>query len=196
MSHLPAEFEAIYSDYESDPAFDELRSTASQVVRGDGWIPPQVVLVGEAPGADEDQQGYPFVGKSGQLLDELMADAGISRRKLDYVRPAFITNIVKYRPPNNRDPKPEEIKASVRYLIREFQFLQPRVIVTLGRHSTKAVWSDAPAIGKCHGVVRTMKNGAIHMPMYHPAYGIYDPRNREVLEQDFRALHILLKDLT
>lgn len=190
------ELDQIYAEYESDPAFDELRSGATQIVRADGVVTaPDIVFVGEAPGADEDRLGVPFVGKSGYLLDELLADAKISRRGEGNAYAACISNIVKYRPPNNRDPKPDEIKASLPYLVREFQFMQPSVIVTLGRHSTKAVWPDAPSIGKCHGSVRKMSNGVIHMPMYHPAYGIYDPRNRTVLEQDFTLLSDVLKEL-
>lgn len=176
----------IYDRYELDMAFSDLRKTASQLVEGAGSLNPLVLFIGEAPGADEDRVGEPFVGAAGQMLNELMRGVGLSRESGP--RPCFVTNIVKYRPPGNRDPKPEEIQASIPYMLEEIEELNPSVVVTLGRHATNAFWKDAPAIGICHGWIRPLTNGGFHMPMYHPAYGVYDRRNRGKLEFDFRLL--------
>ena len=178
----------IYDRYAIDLSFESLKAGATQLVEGVGHTEPVVLFIGEAPGAEEDKHGFPFVGAAGQMLDELMSSIGMARHPIRSEYPCFITNIVKYRPPGNRDPKPEELSASIPYMWAEIDVLAPKVIVTLGRYSTKALWPAAPSIGNCHGWVRPMENGMRHMPMYHPAFGVYDSRNRDVLLRDFKLL--------
>lgn len=189
MNELPAvkALSDIYSRYGEDPAFSELRAKAHQLVQGHGETKdPAVVFVGEAPGAEEDASGVPFCGAAGKMLDRLMAGIQMSRRG-ETKWSVFITNIVKYRPESNRDPYPPELRASIKYLNAELALLNPKVVVTLGKHATQALWPEAPNIGRCHGVVRVTEQ-YLHMPMYHPAYGLYDPRRRDVLNRDFFLL--------
>jgi len=160
-----------------------LRETATQLVMGDGNANAEIVFIGEAPGKAEDEQGLPFVGASGRFLNEMLAAAN---RKRDDV---YITNIVKYRPPNNRDPQPEEKREFWPYLMRQLEIINPRVIITLGRHSGACFIPDLH-ISKDHGHARKVKyheHEFLVIPLYHPAAALYNGGMRQILIDDFLA---------
>lgn len=168
----------------------QLRTNA---VPGAGSYDAKVMFVGEAPGYWEDQKGLPFVGRAGKVLDELLAEIGLSRDEV------YITNIVKCRPPENRDPTEDEIKACAPYLDRQIDIIRPKVIVPLGRHSMKYILEKfgfkAEPISKIHGKTfeaRTLFGKIVIMPMYHPAAALYRPPIREELRKDFQKLKELL----
>jgi DNA polymerase len=142
------------------------------------------MFIGEAPGFNEDRQGRPFVGAAGQFLEELLALAGLRRGDV------FITNVVKHRPPNNRDPEPDEIAACAMYLDRQIATLNPPVIVTLGRYSM-ARWFPGEKISKIHGQPKRV-GGRLVVPMMHPAAALHQPQNRPLIEEDFRRLPDIL----
>jgi DNA polymerase len=152
----------------------------TNVVPGEGNADADIMCIGEGPGFYEDQQGRPFVGASGKFLDELLARIGLDRRKV------FIANVVKCRPPNNRDPQPEEIEACAKYLDEQIRVIDPKVIVTLGRHSMQRYF-PGEAISRVHGQPRR-KDGRIIVPMYHPAAALHQGSLRRVIEADFRRL--------
>jgi DNA polymerase len=157
-----------------------LCSGRTQAVPGEGNADAEIMCIGEGPGFYEDQQGRPFVGASGKFLDELLAGIGLDRRKV------FIANVVKCRPPNNRDPQPEEIEACSKYLDEQIRIIDPKVIVTLGRHSMQRYF-PGEAISRVHGQPRR-KDGRIIVPMYHPAAALHQGNLRKVIEADFRKL--------
>jgi DNA polymerase len=142
--------------------------------------------VGEAPGFYEDQQGRPFVGPAGQLLDDLLKVAGLARRDV------YITNVIKHRPPGNRDPEPDEIEACEGYLRAQIATIRPQVIVTLGRYSLARFFPNVRSMAEAHGRVMSY-NGTLVCPMYHPAAALRQGRLKEVLEQDFRALPMIVR---
>ena len=152
----------------------------TQTVPGEGNPLSDVLLVGEGPGAREDATGRPFVGPAGQLLDELLRAIGWTREQV------FIANVVKCRPPGNRDPEPDEIAACRPYLDRQEAALDPAVIVTLGRHSLRRYLPDA-RIGEVHGRLRR-SGGRFVYPMYHPAAALHQSSLRETLFADIRGL--------
>jgi DNA polymerase len=152
----------------------------TQTVPGEGNPLSDVLLVGEGPGAREDATGRPFVGPAGQLLDELLRSIGWAREHV------FIANVVKCRPPGNRDPEPDEINACRPYLDRQEAALDPAVIVTLGRHSLRRYLPDA-RIGEVHGRLRR-SGGRYVFPMYHPAAALHQSSLRETLFADIRGL--------
>lgn len=165
----------------------ELRETATQLVMGDGNPDANIVFIGEAPGKKEDKQGVPFVGASGRFLNEMLDAAGLARSDV------YITNIVKYRPPNNRDPSPEEKAAFWPYLIKQLEIINPRVIITLGRHSGMAFIPDL-VISRDHGKARKVHSHDIEflvIPLYHPAAALYNGSMRQVLIDDFLAAKAL-----
>ena len=172
----------------------ELAESATQLVVGDGNPNADIVFIGEAPGKNEDEQGLPFVGAAGKFLNEMLAEAGMNRGDV------YITNIVKYRPPNNRDPLPEEKKAFLPYLLRQLEIIDPKVIITLGRHSMEYFLPDAK-ISQIHGhAVR--KKVVYHdktqhewliIPLYHPAAALYNGSMRSVLIDDFLGAAQLVK---
>lgn len=154
----------------------------ANLVMGRGQVNTKLVLIGEAPGAEEDSQKLPFVGRSGQLLDLMLAQA-----KLDNY---YITNIVKYRPPKNRDPKKSEIAAFLPHLREELAIIDASIIATLGRHALSCFFPQAK-ISICHGTWLPLETwGSCHrlMPLYHPAAAIYDPRLQPTLQQDLNKL--------
>lgn len=174
----------------------ELASQATQLVMGDGNPGADIVLIGEAPGKNEDLQGKPFVGAAGKFLNEMLAAAGMERSDV------YITNIVKYRPPNNRDPLPEEKKAFWPYLLRQLEIIDPKVIITLGRHSMEYFLPDA-RITQVHGhAVRKKVNHHdgragewLIVPLYHPAAALYNGGLRQTLIEDFvRVPEIITKN--
>jgi len=161
-----------------------LHRSARQAVPGEGSAESGIFFLGEAPGYHEDQQGRPFVGAAGQLLDELLAGIGLDRSKV------FITNVVRHRPPENRDPLPDEITACDIWLKRHLEVLRPRVIVTLGRHAMGKFF-PAESISRIHGRPRKV-NGLTVFPVYHPAAALHQPALRTALQGDFAALALML----
>jgi DNA polymerase len=153
----------------------------TMAVPGEGNVVSDVLLVGEGPGAREDATGRPFVGPAGELLGELLAGIGWTRDEV------FITNVVKCRPPGNRDPEPEEAAACAGYLKRQERALDPAVIVTLGRHSLQRYLPGA-RIGAVHGRLRRSFSGQHVFPMYHPAAALHQASLRETLFRDMRGL--------
>lgn len=161
----------------------ELAAGATQLVMGDGDPDADIVFIGEAPGQKEDEQGIPFVGAAGKFLNEMLAAAGLKREDV------YITNIVKYRPPNNRDPEPEEKREFWPYLMRQLEIIKPKVVITLGRHSGAAFIPDL-VISRDHGHARTVKYHEYEflvIPLYHPAAALYNGSMRQVLIDDFLA---------
>jgi DNA polymerase len=150
-------------------------------VPGEGDPEAEVLMVGEGPGFHEDAQGRPFVGPAGQLLSDMLARAGLKREDV------FITNIVKHRPPGNRDPMPDEIEACSQYLERQIDEIKPILIVTLGRHSMGYFLGPNVRITQQHGTLKAWRNIAVY-PCFHPAAALHQPKYRESLEQDFDGL--------
>jgi DNA polymerase len=169
----------------------ELRAQATQLVMGDGSLDAEIVFIGEAPGKNEDMQGLPFVGASGRFLDEMLAAARLQRTDI------YITNIVKYRPPNNRDPLPVEKQAFAPYLTRQLEIIQPKVIVTLGRHSME-YFLPGERIGAIHGQPRRVQMGELSLlvvPLYHPAAALYNGSMRQTLIDDFVRVPAIISQL-
>lgn len=169
----------------------ELRVQATQLVLGDGNPDADIVFIGEAPGKNEDEQGLPFVGAAGKFLDEMLASVGMERNDV------YITNIVKYRPPNNRDPSPEEKKAFWPYLVKQLQIIEPKIIITLGRHSMEN-FLPGMFISKIHGEPKRVQFGdkkVMIVPLYHPAAALYNGSLRSVLLDDFGRIPEIIKKL-
>lgn len=169
----------------------ELAESATQLVMGDGHPDAEIVFIGEAPGKNEDEQGKPFVGAAGKFLNEMLAAAGMERSDV------YITNIVKYRPPNNRDPEPEEKREFWPYLMQQLEIIQPKVVITLGRHSGSAFIPDLH-ISRDHGharYVRYHENKFLVIPLYHPAAALYNGSMRQVLIDDFLKVPVFIKQL-
>ncbi len=158
----------------------ELHRTATNAVPGEGNPDARVMFIGEAPGWHEDKQGKPFVGASGQFLSELIESAGLTRDEV------FISNIVKHRPPGNRDPLPDEIAACAGYLERQIAAIDPDVIVTLGRHSMNRYF-PGERISKIHGKPKRAGTRLV-VPMYHPAAALHNGSLRSTIEDDFKQL--------
>lgn len=178
------ELDQIKADILDKNICPELAEGATNLVMGDGNIDADIVFIGEAPGKNEDEQGLPFVGAAGKFLNEMLAEAGMSRSDV------YITNIVKYRPPNNRDPLPEEKKAFWPYLLRQLQIIEPKVVITLGRHSMEYFLPDMK-ISRIHGQPKRIAFGdkkLVIIPLYHPAAALYNGGMRQTLIDDF--LHV------
>jgi uracil-DNA glycosylase len=154
--------------------------TASRCVPGEGNPLAEIMLVGEAPGATEDALGRPFVGRAGRLLDELIAEAGLTRSDV------WITNVVKARPPKNRDPKAPEVAHCMPWLERELALIRPSLVVPLGRHALKH-FAPAAKIAEVHG--RVVPGSPDLFPLYHPAAAMYNQTLKATLFEDARALH-------
>jgi uracil-DNA glycosylase family 4 len=153
---------------------------ATNLVPGDGDPDAEVVIVGEAPGASEDREGRPFVGRAGKLLDTLLADAGLTRPEV------FVTNVVKARPPKNRDPRTTEVRHYLPWLLAQLDVIQPRFVVPLGRHALARFDPDA-RIAEAHGRP-VERDGRTLFPMYHPAAALYNQSLRATLHEDARRL--------
>jgi DNA polymerase len=158
----------------------ELFRTATHGVPGEGNAQAKILFIGEGPGWHEDQQGKPFVGASGKFLTELIESAGLKREDV------FITNIVKHRPPSNRDPLPDEMAACSSYLERQIDAIDPEVIVTLGRFSMSKYF-PGDRISKIHGRPKNIGNRLV-VPMYHPAAALHNGSLRATIEEDFGRL--------
>jgi uracil-DNA glycosylase len=167
----------------------ELAATRKTVVFGAGNADAELMFVGEAPGASEDEQGVPFVGQAGKLLEKLLGEIGMARAEV------FIANVLKCHPPQNRDPQPIEIDNCKEYLYRQVELIQPTVICTLGNFSTKLLREDPTGITRLHGQPEVLVLGARAVrlyPIYHPAAALYTPRMLETLREDFAQLPALL----
>jgi DNA polymerase len=166
-----------------------LAETRTTVVFGAGNADADLMFVGEAPGANEDKQGLPFVGQAGKLLDKLLGEIGLERGEV------FIANVLKCRPPGNRDPRPQEIEACRDYLHRQVDLIEPLVICTLGNFATKLLRGDPTGISRIHGQpeVHVLGHRAVRLfPIYHPAAALYTPSMLETLRADFARLPELL----
>ena len=168
-----------------------LHETRAQAVFGNGNADADLMFVGEAPGMHEDQQGIPFVGRAGQLLDELLREVGLSREE------AFTCNVLKSRPPGNRDPQPDEILACRPYLDRQVELIEPRVICTLGNFATKLLTRSQRGITSVRGRPQEHQIGGRPVkiyPIFHPAAALRTPKVREQLREDFARLPALLAE--
>jgi len=161
----------------------------TQVVFGSGNADADLMFVGEAPGFHEDKQGVPFVGAAGKLLEQLLGGIGLARDDV------YIANVLKCRPPGNRDPMPEEIEACESHLWRQIELIQPRVVATLGNFATKLLSGKPTGITRVHGQEQEATLGGRRVllyPLYHPAAALYTPRMLDVLQSDFRHIPELL----
>lgn len=180
------------ADILSKGVCSDLAASVTQLVMGDGNPNADIVFIGEAPGKNEDEQGVPFVGAAGKFLNEMLTLAGMNRDEV------YITNIVKYRPPNNRDPLPNEKQAFWPYLIRQLQIIDPLLVVTLGRHSME-YFLPGKSIGQIHGQPKRIQFGdkkIVIVPLYHPAAALYNGGMRQLLMDDFVSLPTILDAAT
>lgn len=170
----------------------QLCSERTNTVPGYGHPKAKILFIGEGPGKDEDLQGKPFVGAAGRLLTELIESIGLSREDV------FITNVVKCRPPGNRDPFQEEVDACYSFLSRQLKEIKPLLVVTLGRHSTARFLPDVK-ISEVHGKPKVFKGIwqklQVYLPLYHPAFALYDPKNKVILMEDFKKIPAILKKI-
>lgn len=163
-----------------------LKDNRINPVFGEGSPNAEVLFVGEAPGFSENQQGRPFVGAAGKLLNEMLQKVGLDRSEV------YITNVVKDQPPGNRDPEPSEITAYLPYLSRQIEIIKPKVIVTLGRHALSTLLPEAGSISNSHGKV--FKKGDYHyVSLYHPAAALHQGALKETIFNDFKAVPKVLK---
>jgi DNA polymerase len=179
----------VFAQARSCTRCSELAATRKNVVFGAGNADAELMFVGEAPGASEDEQGVPFVGRAGKLLEQLLGEIDIKRTDV------FICNTLKCRPPGNRDPLPVELENCHEYLLRQVELIQPTVICTLGNFSTKLLRGDPTGITRLHGQPEVLVLGrrAVRLyPIYHPAAALYTPRMLETLREDFTRLPELL----
>ena len=169
-----------------------LKKTAIQAVPGNGSPDAEIIFIGEAPGRFEDEFGRPFVGAAGKFLDEMLSIINLKRKEV------YITNIVKYRPPNNRDPLPKEKSDCREWLIEELKIISPKLIVFLGRHAMNNFFPDLQISG-AHGklLIKSFTNvpTKYFFPLYHPAAALYDGSMREILIEDFKKIPRVLKEI-
>jgi uracil-DNA glycosylase len=183
------ELKAVWRQAQSCTKCPQLAAARHTVVFGSGNADADLMFVGEAPGANEDKQGLPFVGQAGRLLDTLLGEIGLTRADV------FVANVLKCRPPGNRDPLPQEIDACQDYLFRQLELIEPRVVCTLGNFSTKLLRGDPTGITRLHGREEVRRIGPRRVrlyPIYHPAAALYTPKMLEVLREDFARLPALL----
>jgi len=173
-----------------------LHATRKNPVPGEGSLDASLMLIGEAPGRWEDEKGRPFVGAAGKLLDSLLSSIGLRREEV------YIANVLKCRPPGNRDPRPEEVEACTPFLDRQIMIIRPKVIATLGRHSTSYIFSKAglafKRISDVRGSVleaRVLGLDVLIIPTYHPASALYNPGLKDVLRSDFETIGRALRGL-
>jgi uracil-DNA glycosylase family 4 len=170
-----------------------LANGRTQVVFGVGDPDADLMFVGEAPGFHEDKQGYPFVGQAGKLLDQLLGGIGLTRDQV------YIANVLKCRPPGNRDPQPDEIEACEPHLFRQLELIRPKVVATLGNFATKLLSGKSYGITRVHGRPQETTLGGrrvVLYPLYHPAAALYTPAMLRTLEEDFSRLPALLVEET
>ena len=201
-----SELDKIKQKILDDKVCPELATQATQPVFGDGNPDADIVFIGEAPGKKEDETGLPFVGAAGRFLDEMLAMIGLERKDI------YITNIVKYRPPNNRDPLPEEKAAFLPYLRSQLEVIQPKLVVTLGRHSLNCFLPDLQISG-VHGQPKRARIASresrvasadapkaheltlVFLPLFHPAAALYNGGMRQTLIDDFVLIPAILKKI-
>jgi uracil-DNA glycosylase len=182
-----AELDSIKQKILHDNVCPELAAQATQLVFGDGDPAAELVFIGEAPGKNEDLQGIPFVGAAGRFLNEMLEMIDMKREDI------YITNIVKYRPPNNRDPLPEEKAAFMPYLESQLEVIQPVLVITLGRHSLNCFLPDLH-ISQVHGQPKRYK-GLVYLPLFHPAAALYNGSMRQTLIDDFALIPVIMKKI-
>lgn len=183
------ELKQVYSQVRDCVRCQELADTRRNVVFGAGNADADLMFIGEAPGASEDEQGLPFVGRAGKLLSSLLEEIGLTRESV------FVANVLKCRPPGNRDPLPGEIENCREYLYRQVELIEPSVICSLGNFSTKLLREDPTGITRLHGTPEVIALGrrAVRLyPIFHPAAALYTPRMLETLREDFSRLPELL----
>ena len=163
-----------------------LCETRTNIVFGDGDPHARVLIVGEAPGKNEDLQGKPFVGAAGKFLDELLEEAGLKREEV------FIANVLKCRPPSNRNPQADEIEACAPFLREQTQSIDPWIIVTMGNFATQFILRTGTGITRLRGTVQQAGRFVV-LPVFHPAAAIYDRSKRDVLLEDFRQVGALVR---
>ncbi len=181
-----SELEALHEQIRVCPLC-RLSESRKHAVPGDGSPNAAIMLVGEAPGFHENEQGRPFVGAAGRFLEQLLASINLSRDQV------FITNIVKCRPPDNRDPRQDEIEACSGYLERQIELVAPKLIVTLGRFSMQLAYQGV-TISKVHGQPKRVDD-IVYLPMFHPAAALHQSRYRSLIEQDFAKIPEILSGL-
>lgn len=198
------ELQKLHKHYNSICAC-KLKETATQPVFGDGNPNSDIVFIGEAPGKKEDETGIPFVGAAGKFLAEMLVSIGMTRRapsdtaRYDFAKSdIYITNIVKYRPPDNRDPEPDEKKQCADWLKAELEFIKPKLIIFLGRHSMNHFFPDLK-ISDAHGTLikASLNDLPVHnfLPLYHPAAALYNGGLRKELMKDFKKIPGILKKI-
>jgi DNA polymerase len=187
-----AELVSVYKEM-CDSHACPLKEVRTKLVFGAGNANADLMFVGEAPGANEDKQGLPFVGRAGKLLDELLAEVGIQRSD------TFVTNVICCRPPGNRDPLPEEIEACKPYLFRKIELIEPKVICTLGNFATKLLTGDPTGITRVHGRPQEREVAGrvvLLFPIFHPAAALRTDAVKQLLREDFAKLPALLAEHT
>jgi uracil-DNA glycosylase len=183
------ELKAVYRQASVCTRCPQLAATRQTVVFGSGHADADLMFVGEAPGANEDKQGVPFVGQAGKLLDQLLAEISLARSDV------FVVNVLKCRPPGNRDPLPQEIDNCQDYLFRQLELIQPKVVCTLGNFATKLLRSDTTGITRLHGrdELRQIGPRVVRLyPIFHPAAALYTPAMLATLRADFERIPELL----
>lgn len=183
------DLDQIKADILSQNICPDLAQEATQLVFGDGSPGADIVFIGEAPGKNEDEQGLPFVGAAGKFLDEMLAMIGLKRQDV------YITNIVKYRPPGNRDPYPDEKAAFLPFLRSQLEIIKPKLVVPLGRHSMGVLLPPELRISECHGQPKRYK-GQVYLPLFHPAAALYNGSMRQTLIDDFAKIPAVLKAIS
>ncbi len=187
MSTKQARLDVIMQKILDDKVSPQLAEDALQLVFGDGNPDAEIVFIGEAPGKNEDLEGKPFVGAAGKFLNEMLAMIDLKRQDV------YITNIVKYRPPNNRDPYPEEKQAFMPYLESQLEVIQPLLVVTLGRHSLNCFLPDLQ-ISVCHGQPKRYGK-RVYLPLFHPAAALYNGAMRQTLIDDFALIPAIIQKI-
>jgi DNA polymerase len=184
------ELKAVWEQARACQRCPQLASTRNTVVFGSGNADADLMFVGEAPGANEDLQGLPFVGQAGRLLDQLLSEIGLTRADV------FVANVLKCRPPGNRDPLPQEIDSCQDYLFRQLELIQPKVVCTLGNFATKLLRDDMTGITRLHGrdELRQVGPRVVRLyPLFHPAAALYTPAMLATLREDFGRIPELLE---
>lgn len=183
-----SQLDAIAKEIIDNGVCPDLAEQATQLVFGTGNPDADIVLIGEAPGKNEDLKGEPFVGAAGKFLNEMLAMIGLERKDI------YITNIVKYRPPNNRDPLPAEKLAFLPFLKKQLAIIKPKLIVTLGRHSMDSLLPGL-RISEVHGQPKRYQD-FVYMPLFHPAAALYNGGLRQTLIDDFAKIPLILEKIT
>ena len=185
------DLQKIADEIVKDNVCAELREQATQLVFADGDVNADIVFIGEAPGKKEDETGLPFMGAAGKFLNEMLGSIGLERKDV------YITNIVKYRPPKNRDPSRDEKHAFWPYLMRQLDVIAPKLVVTLGRHSME-YFLPGVKIGEVHGQLQTVsapERSWMLLPLFHPAAALYNGGLRQTLLEDFAQIPTILKQI-